>query len=50
MLGQWTTVTNWTRQGSPYLWWTGPDAAAILRPPSAWGAVRGLIGHASRWG
>ena len=29
-IGQWTTVTNWTNQGSPYLWWTGPDQAAIL--------------------
>ena len=30
-IGQWTTVTNWTNEGSPYLWWTGPDQAAILQ-------------------
>ena len=30
LLSQWTTVTNWTEQGAPYLWWTGPDDAAIL--------------------
>ncbi len=30
-IGQWTTVTNWTTQGSPYLWWTGPDDAASCR-------------------
>ena len=30
-LGQWTTVSNWTTAGSPYLWWTGPDDAAIIR-------------------
>ena len=22
-IGEWSTVTNWTDQGSPYLWWTG---------------------------
>ncbi len=31
MIGQWTTVTNWTNQGSPYLWWTGPDQATVLQ-------------------
>ncbi len=31
LLSQWTTVTNWTQEGSPYLWWTGPDDAAILQ-------------------
>ena len=31
LISQWTTVTNWTQQGSPYLWWTGPDDAAILQ-------------------
>ena len=30
-LGQWTTVSNWTTAGSPYLWWTGPDDAAIIQ-------------------
>ena len=25
MLSQWTTTTNWTDLGSPYLWWTGVD-------------------------
>ena len=34
---QWTTVTNWTNQGSPYLWWTGPDQAAILQAVVNWG-------------
>ena len=23
LLAQWTTVTDWTRMGSPYLWWLG---------------------------
>ena len=29
-IGQWTTTTNWTTLGAPYLWWTGPDQASIL--------------------
>ncbi len=44
LLSQWTTVTNWTRQGSPYLWWTGPDDAAILEATVAWGLSAGLLG------
>jgi len=45
LLSQWTTVTNWTEQGAPYLWWTGPDDAAILRATVDWGVSAGLIGH-----
>ncbi len=44
MLGQWTTVTNWTHEGSPYLWWTGPDDAAILQATVDWGTSTGLLG------
>ena len=33
----WTTVTDWTNEGSPYLWWTGPDQAAILQAVVNWG-------------
>ncbi len=43
-LGQWTTVTDWTDQGSPYLWWTGPDQAAILRAVVSWGIDARLLG------
>ncbi len=43
LLSQWTTVTNWTRQGAPYLWWTGPDDAAILAATVAWGLSAGLL-------
>ncbi len=39
-----TTVTNWTNEGSPYLWWTGPDQAAILRAVVNWGLSAHLIG------
>jgi hypothetical protein len=43
-LGQWTTVSNWTQQGSPYLWWTGPDDASILQALVQWGHSSGLLG------
>jgi hypothetical protein len=44
MIGQWTTVTNWTNEGSPYLWWTGPDQATILQAVVNWGLSSDLIG------
>ena len=43
-IGAWTTVTNWTNEGSPYLWWTGPDQAAILQAVVNWGLSAHLIG------
>ncbi len=42
-IGQWTTVTDWTDQGSPYLWWTGPDQAVVLQAVVDWGLRSGLI-------
>jgi len=44
LIGAWTTVTNWTNQGSPYLWWTGPDQATILQAVVNWGLGAGLLG------
>jgi hypothetical protein len=49
-IGQWTTVTNWTEQGSPYLWWTGPDQAQILATVVSWGMSSGLISNSSTLG
>jgi Periplasmic binding protein len=43
-IGQWTTVTNWTNEGSPYLWWTGPDDAVILQAVVNWGLSADLVG------
>jgi len=43
-IGQWTTVTNWTNLGSPYLWWTGPDQAAVLQAVVNWGLGAHLVG------
>ena len=50
LLSQWTTVTNWTQEGSPYLWWTGPDDAAILQATVDWGVSAGLIGNGIKVG
>jgi len=44
LISQWTTVTNWTEEGSPYLWWTGPDDANILEATVEWGMSAGLLG------
>ena len=50
-IGAWSTVTNWTNEGSPYLWWTGPDQATILQAVVNWGLSAHLLGGtASRWG
>ena len=49
-LGQWTTVSNWTQEGSPYLWWTGPDDASILEALTQWGHSSGLLGGARKVG
>ncbi len=42
-IGQWSTVTNWTTQGSPYLWWTGPDQSVILQAVVNWGLSADLL-------
>jgi hypothetical protein len=49
-IGEWATVTNWTTLGSPYLWWTGTDDAAILSTLVAWGLSSGLIGFGHKLG
>ena len=43
-IGEWSTVTTWTDEGSPYLWWTGPDQATILQAVVNWGLGAGLLG------
>ena len=49
-IGAWTTVTNWTNEGSPYLWWTGPDQASILQAVVNWGISSHLIGGSIKVG
>jgi Periplasmic binding protein len=47
-LGAWTTVTDWTNQGSPYLWWLGPDQSSILQAVVDWGLSAHLIGGSAK--
>jgi hypothetical protein len=49
-IGQWTTVSNWTTEGSPYLWWTGPSDTQILQAVVNWGLATRLIGGAHKVG
>jgi hypothetical protein len=49
-LGQWSTVTNYTNQGSPYLWWTGPDQAVILQAVVNWGLSSHRLGGSNKVG
>jgi hypothetical protein len=37
LISAWSTTTNWTNLGSPYLWWTGPDMAPVLDAVVQWG-------------
>jgi hypothetical protein len=50
MLSQWTTTTNWTDLGAPYLWWTGADDAPILAATVNWGVHSGRLGHGMKVG
>jgi hypothetical protein len=50
MLSQWTTVSSFTQQASPYLWWTGPDDAGVLRALVTWGDSQGTIGPKAKVG
>ena len=47
-IGQWTTVTKWLQLGSPYLWWTGPDQAAILQATVDFGLSSQLLSNSSQ--
>jgi hypothetical protein len=50
LLSQWTTTTNWTTLGSPYLWWTGADDAQILAATVSWGRSSGRLGPGKKVG
>lgn len=43
MISSWTTVTDWTDRGAPFLWWTGPDQADVLRNLVPFGIEHGLL-------
>ena len=50
LLSAWSTITDWTNLGSPYLWWTGPDMTPVLAATVQWGLSSGRLGHAKKVG
>ncbi len=50
LLSQWTTVSTFTEEGAPYLWWTGPDDAAVLQALVDWAKAQGTIGRKAKLG
>ncbi len=50
LISAWSTTTNWTQMGSPYLWWTGPDQAPVLAATVQWGLSSGRLGHGTKVG
>ncbi len=50
LISVWSTTTNWTNLGSPYLWWTGPDMAPVLAAVVQWGLSSGRLGHGKKVG
>jgi len=50
LISAWSTTTNWTNLGSPYLWWTGADMAPVLAATVQWGISSGRLGHGKKVG
>ncbi len=50
LISAWSTTTDWTNLGSPYLWWTGPDMAPVLAATVQWGLSSGRLGHGKKVG
>ncbi len=49
-IGAWTTVDQWLQEGSPYLWWIGPNQSQILATLVKWGVQAGLLGGTKKVG
>ena len=49
LISSWTTVTDWTERGAPYLWWTGPDQAKVVLNLVPWGIDQGLLSPAKKF-
>ena len=50
LISAWSTTTDWTNLGSPYLWWTGADMAPVLAATVQWGISSGRLGHGKKVG
>lgn len=49
-IGEWTTISAWTANAAPYLWWLGPDQSQVLATLVQWGKSAGLIGGTRKLG
>jgi ABC-type branched-subunit amino acid transport system substrate-binding protein len=49
LISSWTTITDWTQRGSPYLWWTGPDQADVLRNLVPWAINHGQLSPTTKF-
>jgi substrate-binding family protein len=50
LISAWSTITDWTELGSPYLWWTGADAAPVFKALVNWGVSSGRLGGGKKVG
>ena len=50
LISAWSTTSNWTTLGSPYLWWTGADMSPVLAATVQWGLSSGRLGHGTKVG
>lgn len=50
LISQWTTVSTWTKEGAPYLWWMGPAQTVVLQATVNWGLSAGLLGGTHKVG
>ncbi len=50
LISAWSTITDWTQLGSPYLWWTGADQAPVLQALVNWGVKSGRLGGGKKVG
>ena len=50
LLSAWSTISDWTQLGSPYLWWTGADDTPLLGALVKWGLSSGRLGGGNKVG
>lgn len=50
LISQWSTVPNWAQPAAPYLWWTGPNEAEVLKATVDWAKSSGIISHTKTLG
>jgi len=50
LISGWTTVGDQLRQGSPNLWWTGPEQIATLENLTSWAMSTGVLTKSTKFG